>query len=87
MNDGLLEVDEIVQSNDASLISPRVHIDPAHVAKIQPEEKKLAAAQEDSTGVEAALIQEVWFYVRPSERCPGEGAIAQESVDLARELK
>lgn len=87
MNDGLLEVDEIVQSNDAALISPRVNIDPAHVAKIQPEEKKLAAAQEVSTGVEAALIQEVWFYVRPSERCPGEGAIAQESVDLARELK
>lgn len=33
------------------------------------------------------LIKEIWFYVRSSERAPGDGALENEGNDFAMELK
>ena len=47
----------------------------------------MAAAAAEPESIDAALIKEIWPYLRPNERCPGEGAIAHEGIDYARELK
>lgn len=71
--------------------SPRQAIDPAHVAQVDHEEVKQAqaAASESAADVkvDGALIKQIWYYVRPSDRLPGEGAIKNEGNDLAQELR
>ena len=71
--------------------SPRLAIDPSHVARTEPEEKKPEAAPVQAAAstqsVDAALIKEIWPYVRCSQRCPGAGMIAHEGRDIAQELR
>jgi len=60
--------------------SPRLEIDPSHVAKIEQVKPQAAAAAQS---IDAALIHEIWPYVRPRERFPSAGMIAQQGVELA----
>ena len=88
VNDQLLDVGDDLMPAADGMISPRVKRDPAHVGGINFEEEEnkdqpVAAAQ----GVDAALIKEVWPYLRCRQRVPGDGLIAHEGVEIAQELR
>lgn len=87
----MLNTNDFEETQVDSMVSPRLAIDPSHKARIEPEEKKAQQAAPvqaaASQGIDAALIKEIWPYIRSKERIPGPGMIANEGNELAQELR
>jgi len=87
MNDQLLDAGEISDKADnLEMVSPRVVVDPAHRAQTESEEQK-AEPVESVQSLDADLLKQIWIYVRPASKIPGAGALANESEEIAQELK